>query len=303
MDDLNPRTLDAERRQLMGLAYRMMGTIADAEDAVQETYVRWYRLADDERDAIVNPGAWLTRVASRVCLDSLGSARARRERYVGEWLPEPVPGESPFGSRVAEASDPLDRVSLDDSVSTALLVVLESLSPAERVAFVLHDVFAVPFAEIAETVGRSVDATRQLASQARKHVRDRREGAATRAVHDALAQAFAEACATGDMAALVTILDPDVVLHADGGGFVSAARRPVFGADRVARFMLGIPRLAPDAQIVPTLTPDGLGFFVTLDGAPDSVITVGVRGNRVTNVWIVRNPEKLTLWAGAAGLT
>ena len=296
MDDLDPRTLDAERRHLMGLAYRMLGTVVDAEDAVQETYARWYRMSDAEREAILNPAAWLTRVASRVCLDALGSARARRERYVGEWLPEPVPGESPFGSAATDASDPLDRVTLDDSVSTALLVVLESLSPAERVAFVLHDVFGMPFAEIAETVGRSVDATRQLASQARQHVRERRAGAASRAAHDALAQAFAAACATGDVAALVAILDPDVVLHADGGGFISAARRPVFGADRVARFMLGIPRLAPDAQIVPTLTPDGVGFFVTLDGAPHSVITVGVRGDRVTDLWIMRNPEKLTLW-------
>ncbi|MET0813379.1 MAG: RNA polymerase sigma factor SigJ [Microbacterium sp.] len=293
-DDLDPRVLDAERRQLMGLAYRMLGTVADAEDAVQETYTRWYRLTDAERTAISSPGAWLTRVASRVCLDMLTSARARRERYVGEWLPEPVPGTALFGS--AEG-DPLDQVTLDDSVSTALLVVLESLTPPERVAFVLHDVFGMPFAEIAETVGRSVDATRQLASQARKHVRERRAGVASRAVHDSLAQAFALACATGDLQALVGILDPDVVLHADGGGFVSAARRPVLGADRVARFMLGIPRLAPAAQVAPALTPDGLGFYVTLDGAPHSVITIGVRGDRITDVWIVRNPEKLTLWS------
>lgn len=289
-DELDPRLLVAGRRQLMGLAYRMLGTIADAEDAVQEAYTRWYRMTDAERAAISSPGAWLTRVASRVCLDMLTSARARRERYVGDWLPEPVPGESPF------ATDPLERVTLDDSVSMALMVVLESLTPAERVAFVLHDVFGMPFAEIAETVGRSVDATRQLASQARKHVRERRAGAASRTVHDALAQAFAAACTTGDLAGLVAILDPDVVLHSDGGGFVSAARRPVAGVDRVARFLLGLPRLEPEARIAPTFTADGLGFYVTLHGAPNSVITLGVTGDRVTNVWIVRNPEKLTLW-------
>lgn len=295
-DDLDPRALDAERRQLMGLAYRMLGTVADAEDAVQDTYTRWYRMTDAERAAISSPGAWLTRVASRICLDMLTSARARRERYVGEWLPEPLPGSEFFGTASA---DPLDRVTLDETVSTALLVVLESLTPAERVAFVLHDVFGLPFAEIADAVGRSVEATRQLASQARRHVRERRSGAASRAVHDSLAQAFAFACATGDLAGLVAILDPEVVLHADGGGFVSAARRPVVGADRVARFMLGIPRLAPDAQIAPTITPDGLGFYVTLDGAPHSVITLGVRGDRITDLWIMRNPEKLTLWSAS----
>jgi RNA polymerase sigma-70 factor (ECF subfamily) len=292
MEDVD--VLESERRGLIGLAYRMLGTVADAEDAVQETYVRWYRLTDDERAAIRNPAAWLTRVASRVCLDMLGSARARRESYVGEWLPEPVPA----GSLIAASAplDPLDRVTLDESVSTALLVVLESLTPAERVAFVLHDVFGVPFAEIAETVGRTPDAARQLASQARRRVRERRAGAATREEHDAVARAFAAAAATGDLAALVAILDPDVVLRADGGGLVSAARRPVFGADRVARFLLGLPHLLPEAEVAPTLTADGLAFLVTVDGRADSVMSLVVTGGRVTAVHMVRNPDKLTLW-------
>lgn len=291
---MDVETLERERRQLMGLAYRMLGTVADAEDAVQETYVRWYRLSDDDRDAIENPGAWLMRVAGRVCLDMLGSARARRERYVGEWLPEPLPGTTAFAA--SASADPLERVTLDDSVSTALLVILESLSPPQRVAFVLHDVFGMPFAEIAETVGRSADACRQLASQARRHIRERRAGAASREMHDTLARAFAAANANGDLSALIGVLDPDVVLHSDGGGLVSAARRPVVGADRVARFLLGIPRLTPDAQIAPTFTPDGLSFLITMEGAPHSVITLGVRGDRVADIWIMRNPEKLTLW-------
>jgi RNA polymerase sigma-70 factor (ECF subfamily) len=292
MEDVD--VLESERRGLIGLAYRMLGTVADAEDAVQETYVRWYRLTDDERAAIRNPAAWLTRVASRVCLDMLGSARARRESYVGEWLPEPVPA----GSLIAASAplDPLDRVTLDESVSTALLVVLESLTPAERVAFVLHDVFGVPFAEIAETVGRTPDAARQLASQARRRVRERRAGAATREEHDAVARAFAAAAATGDLAALVAILDPDVVLRADGGGLVSAARRPVFGADRVARFLLGLPHLLPEAEVAPTLTADGLAFLVTVDGRADSVMSLVVTDGRITAVHMVRNPDKLTLW-------
>ena len=292
MDDVD--LLERERRGLLGLSYRLLGTVADAEDAVQETYVRWYRMSEAERAAIGNPAAWLPRVAGRVCLDMLGSARARRERYVGEWRPEPVPGESAIAASVPV--DPLDRVSLDDSVSTALLVVLESLTPAERVAFVLHDVFGVPFAEIAETVGRSPDAVRQLASQARRRVRERRAGESTRAEHDAVARAFAAATATGDLAGLVSLLDPDVVLRADGGGRVSAARRPVHGADRVARFLLGLPHLQPTATVEPTVTADGLAFLVRIDGRADAVISLVVASDRVTDVYIVRNPDKLTLW-------
>lgn len=220
MDDLV--VVEAERRTLLALAYRLLGTVADAEDAVQETYVRWVRLTDAERAGIVNPGAWLTRVAGRICLDALGSARARRESYVGQWLPEPVPQDSLF---VTPSPDPLDRVSLDESVGMALLVLLESLTPPERVAFVLHDVFGVPFAEIAETVGRSTDAVRQLASQGRRRVRERRARLATREQHDAVARAFLEAAATGRLDRLITVLDPDVVLISDAGGRKSVALR------------------------------------------------------------------------------
>lgn len=287
--------LEAERRGLFGLAYRMLGTVADAEDAVQETYVRWYRLSERERAEIVNPGAWLTRAAGRVCLDMLGSARARRERYVGEWLPEPLPGASAIGA--ALTMDPIDRVTLDDSVSSALMVVLESLTPAERVAFVLHDVFGLPFDEIAGIIGRSPAAVRQLASSARRRVRDRRRNVATREEHDAVARAFAAATTTGDLSELVALLDPAVVLRADGGGVVSAARRPVHGADRVARFLLGLPRMQPEATVEPTLTPDGLAFLVRLHGRVDAVISLVVENARVTEVLIVRNPAKLTLWA------
>jgi RNA polymerase sigma-70 factor (ECF subfamily) len=294
-DALDTALLDGERRALMGLSYRMLGTVADAEDAVQETYMRWYRLSAEERDAIDSPGAWLMRVASRVCLDMLKSARARHERYVGEWLPEPVPTASVFASDDA-AVDPLDRITLDESVSLALLVVLESLSPAERVAFVLHDVFGLPFAEIADTVGRSVDATRQLASSARRHVRERRAGAVTRERHDALVLAFASACANGDLAALAAVLDPDVTLRSDGGGRVSAARRPVLGADRVGRFLLGLAAKRPQAETVPVDTADGIGFLIREDGEPTTLMVLRVAGERIVEVWMIRNPEKLTQW-------
>lgn len=288
-------TLDAERGRLMSLAYRMLGTVADAEDVVQETYARWYRLSPEERDAIENPAAWLTRVASRICLDQLGSARARRERYVGEWLPEPLPGGT--GMFATRSTDPLDRVALDESVSTALLVVLESLTPAERVAFVLHDVFAMPFDEIAEIVGRSSQATRKLASTARRHVRERRAGSASREQHDAVVRAFIAASETGDLQALLPLLDPDVVLVSDGGGLASAARRPVLGPDHVGRFIVGqLAKLGDTVSASLHETPDGLAVTFAEAGAVTSVAVIDVRDERISNIWVMRNPEKLALW-------
>ncbi|MGW4928206.1 RNA polymerase sigma factor SigJ [Agromyces sp. NPDC004153] len=288
--------LEAERGMLMSLSYRMLGTVADAEDAVQETYARWYRMSPAERDAIENPAAWLTRVASRVCLDQLGSARARRERYVGEWLPEPLPGGTGMFA-TPPSTDPLDRVTLDESVATALLIVLESLTPAERVAFVLHDVFAMPFDEIAEVVGRSPDACRKLASTARRHVRERRAGSAPREQHDAVVLAFTEAAGTGDLQALLPLLDPDVVLISDGGGLASAARRPVLGPDHVGRYILGqLAKLGATLTVSLHETADGLTLAFGEGDVIHSVAVLDVRDDRVARVWIMRNPEKLGLW-------
>src|ERR1700742_2434564 len=162
----------SERRQLVNLAYRLLGSLAEAEDAVQETYARWYALTREQQDAIEVPGAWLTTVASRICLDLLGSARARRERYVGEWIPEPLPepGEWGTGRPGAAAAAPADRVTLDESVTMAFLVVLDSMTPAQRVALILHDVFRYPFAEVAAITGRTPAACRQLASSARRRI-------------------------------------------------------------------------------------------------------------------------------------
>ena len=209
--------LIAERRHLISLAFRMLGSLAEAEDAVQETYIRWYRLTEEERDAIEVPRAWLTTAASRICLNILSSARMRHEAYVGPWLPEPVP----TGELVV---DPLDRVTLDESVSTALLIILEAMTPAERVAFVLHDVFAMPFPEIAEIVGRTPAACRQLATSARRRVEKERGRHASREEHDEVVKRFALAASTGDIAGLIQVLDPNVVLRSDGGGLVTAAR-------------------------------------------------------------------------------
>jgi RNA polymerase sigma-70 factor (ECF subfamily) len=285
-----------ERRHLLSLAFRMLGTIAEAEDAVQETYVRWYRLDHSERDQIEVPRAWLTRVASRICLDMLGSARARRERYVGPWLPEPVPSAAFTETGPRAGTDPLDQVTLDDSVSTALLVVLEAMTPAQRVTFVLHDVFAVPFPEIAEIVGRSPAACRQLATSARARVRQSPGRAVPRAEHDRVVRAFAAASRSGELRRLVSVLDPDAVLRSDGGGRVRAARNPVYGAGRVARFLLGTMSKLPAADILELETSDGLGFAVWEEGRIVNVITLEVRAGRVTEVRMVRNPDKLSLW-------
>ncbi|MEO6943738.1 MAG: RNA polymerase sigma factor SigJ [Lacisediminihabitans sp.] len=302
MTSLDPKLveLSSERRHLMSLGYRMLGTVADAEDAVQETYARWYRLSSDERDAIDVPRAWLTKVAGRVCLDMLGTARARREHYVGEWLPEPVPGTT-FATE-AVAVDPLDRVTLDESVSTALLIVLESLTPAERVAFVLHEVFALSFADIAEIVGRSADACRQLATSARRRIRERGTSETATPRHDALVHAFVAACESGDVEALVAVLDPDVVLRSDGGGIVSAARNPVHGALNVARFVLGILSKEPMIEVTLRETPDGLALVASVGGSLLSVVNLAVAAeiDAVSDVWIMMNPEKLSLWGVSA---
>jgi len=297
MDESNEVTIDAEvlgeRRHLMSLAFRMLGTIAEAEDAVQETYARLYRMSQPDRDDIEVPRAWLTRVASRVCLDVLDSARARRERYVGPWLPEPLPTRD-FAP--AQPVDPLERVSLDDSVSTALLVVLESMTPAERVAFVLHDVFAIPFGEIAEVVGRSPAACRQLATSARRRVSETRNQQVTKAQHDDVVRAFSTAALSGDFDRLIALLDPDVVLSSDGGGVVSAARKPVFGADRVARFLLGTLTKYTGITVSELQTNDGLAFAMWNDGRIVGVVNLGVAGSTVSDVWMMMNPQKLSLW-------
>ncbi|MCS3443134.1 RNA polymerase sigma factor SigJ [Microbacterium phyllosphaerae] len=289
-----------ERRRLLALGYRMTGTLADAEDVVQETYLRWYRLTEAEREAIANPAGWLTTVAGRIALDLLGSARRRREQYIGPWLPEPVPADRFAGTigarRASLTEDPLDRITLDDEISTALLVVLEAMTPAERVAFVLHDVFAVPFDEIAEAVGRTSAAVRQLAASARRHVRESRATAVPRAEHDRVVRAFQEATRTGEVAPLLRFLAPDVELRSDGGGVVSAARNVVSGADNVARFLLGIAAKRPTMTMEQQQFGDGLGFVFREDGEVVSVMNLRVAAGRITQLWIVLNPAKLSSW-------
>ncbi len=294
MDDLDDVML--ERRRLTALAYRLLGTIEEAEDAVQETYLRWYRLDEDEQAEIANPQGWLTRVAGRICLDVLKSARVRREEYVGEWLPEPVPAGLLDPVQRTAGGDPADQVTLDDTVSTALLVVLEAMTPAERVAFVLHDVFALPFADIAEVVGRSPGAVRQLATSARRRVVEHRDAVAPRTEHDAVVRAFVAAASGGGLGALTALLDPSVTLRSDGGGVVRAAINPISGPSKVARFLLGVLRKQPSWKLCESPTADGLGFTLLDDQAVRAVLNLRVVAGRVTDVWMVVNPDKLTGW-------
>ncbi|WP_062354270.1 RNA polymerase sigma factor SigJ [Herbidospora yilanensis] len=274
-----------ERRHLINLSYRLLGSLADAEDVVQETYARWYALPPDRQRAIASPGAWLTTVASRVCLDLLGSARVRRERYVGEWIPEPVPDQP---------GDPADRVTLDESVSMAFLVVLESMTPAERVAFILHDVFCHSFAEVAEIVGRSPAACRQLASSARRRVAAVPSVPATDRAD--VVRAFKRAWEAHDIGALVALLDPAVTVTADGGGLVEAVLRPIEGVDQVVRYAAELAGRLPGLTLLERTVNGQPGLVMRQDGVTVTVLAFDVAGDRITRIWAVRNPEKLRPW-------
>ena len=267
------------RPRLLRLAYSELGDLGEAEDVVQEA---WLRLARTDAEAIENLDGWLTTVVARLALDRLRSARMRRESYVGPWLPEPVASD-----------DPADRVSLDESVSYALLTVLEQLSPAERTAFVLHDVFDVPFADVAEVVGRTPEAVRQLASRARRHVeRERPRFAASRDEHDRAVRAFARAVGEGNLEGLVAVLDPEVEWVSDGGGVATASRRPLHGGERVARAWAALGRRAERRPNEVQLN-GRLGLVVTGRDGGRAALSFVVDEGRITRIDAVRNPEKL----------
>jgi RNA polymerase sigma-70 factor (ECF subfamily) len=285
----------ADRRRLQAIAYRVLGSTHDAEDAVSEALVRWHRLPDGERAQVREPMAWLTRVTARICLDQLASARARREQCTGTWLPEPdLRGLTTGG---VPPMDPADAVTLDESVSFAFLVALEKLTPAERVSFLLHDVFAVPFAEIAEVVGRTPAACRQLATAARRNLRGQRRQEVPAAERDRVVGAFLDACRGGDLARLVAVLDPDVTSIADGGSRIRVARRPVVGAETVARYLLGVMaaqrrRLADPVAGVETVNGRS-GIVVRDRGVVAGTIDLCIVGGRVTDLFIQVDPDKL----------
>jgi len=280
----------SERRQLINVAYRLLGSLSEAEDAVQEAYARWYALSPHDREAIESPGAWLTRVASRICLNVLSSARVRRESYVGDWIPEPLPGPT-------ETADPADRVTLDESVRMAFLVVLESMTPAERVAFILHDVFRYSFAEVAAVVGRTPAACRQLASSARRRIRAGQTPAVPAARQAAIVKAFKAAWEAQDIDALIDLLDPDVTATGDGGGLATTFLRPIEGAEQVARAWVGIAQRTPSDMTFLERTVNGQpGVVAQQDGGTVTVFAFDVAGDRIKHIWVVRNPEKLRPW-------
>ena len=281
--------------RLINVAYRLLGSVADAEDAVQEAFIRWYALTPEDREAIETPAAWLTTVTSRICLDQLGSARARRERYVGEWLPEPVPDRTEWPGADAGA-DPADRITLDESVDMAFLVVLDSMSPAERVAFLLHDVFRYPFDEVAEIVGRTPAACRQLASTARRKVRDTRPVDTPTAGRAEVVREFKQAWEAMDIEALLGILDPDVVSVADGGGRVAAALVPIEGPEVIANFLVALAGRSTGLRIEEHTVNGQPGLVAVQDDETVTVFAFDVAGGRITRIWAVRNPDKLRQW-------
>jgi RNA polymerase sigma-70 factor (TIGR02957 family) len=278
---------DRSRRLLFAVAYQMLGSVADAEDVVQDAWLRW---SAADRDDVADPRAYLVRTASRLALDRLGAAHARRETYVGPWLPEPL--------LTGSAPDPAEAVELGEQVSLALLVVLETLSPLERAVFVLREVFGMPAAEVAAVLDRTEAAVRQLAHRAREHVEARRPRFdADRRAQQEVTERFFAAVAGGDVDALMAVLSPGVVLLTDGGGQVQAARRPVTGPDKVARFLTGVAAKGlaqfPDLRLVITDVNGSPAIAGWSGGAPFGVVSLGIAGDRVEQVLVVLNPEKL----------
>lgn len=293
------------RGLLTGVAYRILGSVADAEDVVQETWLRW---SEVDHAKVTEPKAYLIRVTTNLAIDRLRRVRARREAYVGPWLPEPI----------ITTADAAERAELADSVELALLVVLETLSPLERAVFVLREAFGLPHAEIAEVVGRGEPAVRQLARRAREHVRERRPRFdVDRGERRRMTERFLAACVEGDLEGLTSLLARDVTLVGDGGGKAKAPLRVLYGADHVARFMASLAgerslrRLRrafaalPSGGLAAEIGPAGFGVEITdVNGGPAVLVTVGevvitmlslvVEDGLITTVYLVANPEKLS---------
>jgi RNA polymerase sigma-70 factor (ECF subfamily) len=275
---------EIHRELLFGVAYRMLGSAADAEDVLQEARLRWTAAREapgpsGAHEEIRNPRGYLVTIVSRLCLDQLKSARARREVYVGPWLPEPL--------ITPDTVDP-------STISAAFLLLLERLAPAERAAFLLHEVFEYEYDEIARILDKSEDACRQLTSRARRHIAESRpRPPASREEHMRLLGAFASACATGDLAALERLLADDVTLRSDGGGRVNAARNVVQGPDHVARFLLGVRRFYAAVDVQPRELNGRTGLVFFEQGTVRSTLTIDVVDGKVQSVYAVLNPDKL----------
>jgi RNA polymerase sigma-70 factor (TIGR02957 family) len=275
----------AHRGLLFTVSYEMLGSAADAEDVVQETWLRWNAIGDDARAEVRDPRAFLVRMVTRKALDRLRATARRREEYVGEWLPEPL----------VVAPDVAEDVELAESVSFAMLTVLETLTPTERAVFVLREVFDTPYKEIAEAVGRSATAVRQIGHRAREHVAARRPRMeVSRREQQQVVERFVAAVTLGDLQGLLDVLTPDVVLVADGGGVAQAVVTPVVGAKKVANLLRPFPRFAPEAEIVPMLLNGAAGArIVGVGDGYDTAISFVVEAGRISRIYAVRNPAKL----------
>ena len=273
---------EAERPHLQAIAYRMLGSMGEAEEAVQEA---WLRLSRSDADAVANLGGWLTTVVGRICIDMLRARRVRNEDYVGSWLPEPIVDPD-------RTADPASEAELADSVGLAMLVVLEALAPAERLAFVLHDMFGVPFEEIAPMVDRSPAAARQLASRARRRVRGAPEPEGDLQAQRVVVEAFLAASRGGDFDALLELLDPDVVFRVDTGKGHPLARPPIRGAENVAREVLARgSRFAPLGR--PAVVNGAMGMVVGPKDRPFAVAGCTIVGGRIAEMDLIIDPEKL----------
>jgi RNA polymerase sigma-70 factor, ECF subfamily len=279
------------RSLLFTVAYEMLGSAADAEDVVQETWLRWARVDAAE---VQDPRAYLVRIVTRQALNRLRTLARRREEYVGEWLPEPL----------LTSPDVAEDVEFAESVSIAMLTVLETLAPAERAVFVLREVFDLPYADIAVAVDKTPAAVRQIAHRARDHVAARRPRIEVdRAEHQRIVDRFLAALETGDLQVLLDVLAPDVVLVADGGGEVAAVRRPIVGRERVATLLSRFRTIAPDAVVGGVWLNGAPAGRVDLAGALDTAVSVAVAGGRITRIYAIRNPHKLARLDEEATLT
>lgn len=282
-------SFEPHRGYLRGLAYRMLGSMSEAEDVAQDTYLRWHKIGGNARGEIDNPRAWLAKAATRLCLDRLKSARARRETYVGPWLPEPVIEPEAESSPAEMAQD----------LTVAFLLLLERLSPLERAAFLLHDVFEMSFEQVAETLRRDPAACRQLAARARKHIDAGKPRFDAKADdQQRIAAAFLEASGSGDPTRLAHLLAAEVRLISDGGGKVLAALNPILGRDKVVAFVFGVRKKNPfpaGTEYRPSVI-NGMPGFVILrpGGAVEQTLSLEIRDGLVHGIYVVRNPDKLS---------
>ena len=277
---------DQHRALLFSIAYRMLGSVADAEDMVQETFIRWQQASTDE---IQSPRAFLVTIVSRLCINYLQSARVQREQYIGQWLPEPLITEP--------ASDPVDTVQLDESLSMAFLALLERLNPTERAVFILREVFDYEYKEIAEILGENEVNCRQILRRARQHLATLRPRfKASPSKRHELLERFVHASGSGDLKALITMLEEDVVLYSDGGGKAFAVPNPIYGAANVARAIaMGGSKFHPKEPVVSRMSVNGTPGVVTyLAGRPLYVLTIDIRGERISSIYFVTNPDKLS---------